>query len=133
MAEFHPRALQWQRPRVGALPDSADARFYAVLNRYPDEVFIEDKIVYIVEAKMTAEVGALAQLKLYNKLFPDTPRFSDVADYVRKMVMVTPQKDRVLEEMAAEDGIEVVIYRPTWYAAWLARKLNIPIEQVKLT
>ena len=108
LAKFHPDALQWTRIRLGPVGDTTEARALGVTRRWADAIFIKDGVVNIVEAKLKSEAGAVAQLELYKKLFPETPEFSQFHSLPVNMIFLAPSVDPVLAELASEKGIEVV-------------------------
>ncbi len=80
------------------------------LLRWADAIFIKDGIVHIVEAKLRPMPGALAQLELYNKLFPETPEFIQYKNWPRKLVFLTTILDTAIAEMTTEKGIDYEIF-----------------------
>lgn len=117
--KYHSHALQWRRVRVGPLPKTENSSFFSVLRRWADLVFVEDDIVYIVEAKVRPDPGALSQLKLYERLFPQTPEFSQLSNKQIKLVFLTSMEDKEVKKLAAELGIEYEVYRPAWLDAYI--------------
>lgn len=121
--KFHPTALQWRRPRIGPIPRPEEAKWYKMVRRYPDIVFYEKGIVYIVEAKVRADPAAIAQLELYIKLFPDTPEFVEFKDKPIKLIFLTSCDDLYLRKLCKEKNIEYVFYQPEWIKLYLREKL----------
>lgn len=111
---FHPSALQWRKVRLGPLPNVREKAIYSVLRRYADLIFIEDRTVFIVEAKIRPEPGALGQLDLYAQLFPKTPEFSEFSTYPIKTILLTTTLDKEVKKLAAEYGTEYVVFAPDW-------------------
>jgi len=124
MIKYHPRALQWRRVRLGPYPEQEKSKLYSVLRRWADCVFVENKTVYILEAKMRAEPGAIGQLELYKKLFPDTPEFYQFRKYPIKLIFLTTIRDKVVEKLCKEKGIQYIVYSPAWVKEWWKKKMG---------
>ena len=125
--KFYPNSLQWRRVRLGPLPLQKDSAMYGILRRWADLIFKDKGIIYIVEAKMKPEPGAIGQLKLYNELFPKTPEFSEFKDLPRKLIFLTTVKDLELKKITIRDDIEYVVYQPDWVKEyWLKKRGGVP-------
>lgn len=106
----HREDLQWRRVRLGPIPSKAMAREYMTLLRWADAVIVNDGIVYIVEAKLRPSPGAIGQLELYNKLFPNTLEFTQYKNYPTKMLLLASMPDLAVAELASEKEIIFEIY-----------------------
>jgi len=113
---FHPYALQWRRVRLGPLPKKELASMYKVTLRWVDAIFIEHDTVYLVEAKLRNDMGAISQLKEYKRLFPQTPEFSAFKNYPVRCILLIPYPWPDLVKAAEEENIEVVVYKPKWFS-----------------
>lgn len=111
---FHPSALQWKRVRLGLIPHKELGKLYQMTLKWVDAVFMEHGIVYLVEAKLKTQTGMISQLEVYNKLFGETPEFSQFWTLPRKLIALVPKRDIDVENLAAEKGIEYIVYRPDW-------------------
>lgn len=109
-----PAALQWKRVRLGPVADKAMAALLKITLRWADAVVFENGTVYIIEAKLRSDLGALAQLEEYKKLFRDTPEFSALADSPVEMILLLPYAWVDLVRAAAVRGIQVRIFQPAW-------------------
>jgi len=116
--KFHRTALQWRRVRLGVVPSHEMARLYSVILRWADAIFVEDAIVYIVEAKLRAKPDAIGQLLLYQKLFRVTPEFQQYWKYPIKLVFLTMLTDLAVVELCTEHEIQYEVYVPedSWEA-----------------
>jgi len=110
----YPNKLQWRRVRVGPL--LKNEKLYGVLRRWVDAIVYdhEEDLIIIIEAKMKPEPGALSQLELYRKLFPQTPEFELYKDKPIKLVFLTTMLDKELKALAKEKGIDYVVFKPKW-------------------
>lgn len=108
----HPRALQWRNVRVGPLPNGS--KFYDALRKYADAVIAENGVVTIIEAKMRPKPQDIYQLKQYGMAFKDTPEFTQLHGATLKLVFLTTLDDKYTREQAVMDGIEYVVYNPSW-------------------
>ena len=102
--------VQWRRIRLGVLPTKALARMYMTILRWADAIVLSDGVAYIVEAKLRPEPGVISQLELYNKLFPETPEFSQYKNWPRKMMILSSVVDLNLVELASEKEILFEVY-----------------------
>lgn len=108
--EKHRTDVQWRRVRLGVLPTKELARMYMTLLRWVDAIYLKDGVVYIVEAKLRAEPGALGQLDLYEKLFKETPEFSDYSLWPIQKVLLTAVMDLNMAELASEKDVEYELF-----------------------
>ena len=112
LAKFHRTDLQWRRVRLGQVATKEEAKFYKVILRWADAVFIKDGFVHIVEAKLRPDLGVIGQLEGYKKLFPVTPEFSVYKDWPIKMILLSPHLDLNIAELATEKGMIYYIWIP---------------------
>jgi hypothetical protein len=110
--EFHPTSLQWRRVRLGIVPTKEMANMYMVLLRWADAVFIEDGKVYIVEAKLRPNAGAIGQLEHYKMLFGRTPEFNAYWNYPIELILLTNYMDLEIVELCSMKGIKYEFYQP---------------------
>lgn len=103
--EKHREDLQWRRIRLGVLPTKELARMYMTILRWADAIVISKGIVFIVEAKLRAQPGAISQLELYKKLFINTLEFKQYWNWPIKMLLLTGVMDLNMAELASEKGI----------------------------
>ncbi len=108
--EKHRTDVQWRRIRLGVLPTKQLARMYMTLLRWADAIVLKDGVVYIVEAKLRAQPGVISQLELYNKLFANTPEFTQYREWPRKMKILTSVIDLNMVELASEKGIDYEVF-----------------------
>ena len=111
--EFHPQALQWRRVRLGVVPDKETAREYNVILRWADLIYVEEDVVYIVEAKLRPTAGAIGQLEHYKLLFAKTPSFSQYINYPVRMQLLTNYLDNEIVELCSRKDIDYVYYQLT--------------------
>jgi hypothetical protein len=109
-----PTAMQWKRVRLGPLPDKTLGELMKITLRWVDAIVFDGTTVFLIEAKLESDLGAIAQLKEYNRLFPDTPEFSLLRDKPREMVLVLPFEWGDLIDAAKREGIRVEIFKPAW-------------------
>lgn len=111
---FHRDALKWKRQRLGEPLNKEEAALYSVLLRWVDAVFVENGTVYLVEAKLRPDAGAIGQLMAYDELFPKTPDFTQYKDAPRVMVLLTTMEDKYIRESCERRGILYVSWKPDW-------------------
>ena len=110
--EYHRTSLQWRRVRLGVVPTHELARMYMVTLRWADAIYVENREVYIVEAKLTPRADAVGQLLLYKELFRQTLEFKEFWPYPINMVFLCPRMDLNLAELCSKHDIKYVIYDP---------------------
>lgn len=108
--DLHANHLQWRRVRLGPLPTKELARMYSVLQRWADAILIVDDIVWIVEAKVRPNFGAIGQLEGYAGLFPRTPEFTAYKDWPVQLVLLTMLTDMTIVDMCNKKGIRYEVY-----------------------
>ena len=108
--ETHRNALQWRRVRVGFAPTHEFGKMMQVTLRWVDAIFFENGVVYLVEAKLRPDAGALGQLKLYKQEFVRTPEFEAYWHKPIKMVFLCKKFDAALAELAAAEDIIYVTF-----------------------
>lgn len=107
---YHPNVLQWKRPRVGPIPGRAPDKYKGVRRGWPDIIFKENNIIYIVEAKVRPQAAACGQLKEYERLWPLTPEFSEFRDLPVRLISLTTRDEVIVRETCEAFGIEYVIF-----------------------
>jgi len=116
--ENYPTDPQWMRQRIGPIPGTPAEAIYKGLRRWVDLIILHDDTIILVEAKMRPMPEGVAELELYNKLFPKTPEFSRFKDLPRKLIYLTTAYDEIIDDMCKEKGIELVVFRPEWVIEW---------------
>ncbi len=106
----HRTDVQWRRVRLGVLPTKELARMYMTILRWVDAIYLDRGVVYIVEAKLRAEPGALGQLDLYEKLFKQTPEFTAYKEWHIQKVLLTAVMDLNMAELSSEKDVEYELY-----------------------
>jgi len=112
LATFHRTSLQWKRVRVGEVADHEEAKFYQVILRWCDAIFIEDGIVYIVEAKLRPDLGTIGQLEGYRELFKSTPEFKAYWNYDVKLILLSSYLDLNIVELCKKKQITYEFWKP---------------------
>jgi len=105
LAKFHRTAPQWKRIRLGQVSDKAEAKYYKVILRWADAIFLEDGKVWIVEGKLRPDLGAIGQLEGYKKLFGVTPEFSAYKNWPVEMILLSPFLDLNIAELCKDKSI----------------------------
>jgi hypothetical protein len=109
-----PTALQWKRVRLGPIPDKDLGALMKITLRWVDAVVFDGNTVYLIEAKLKSDLGAISQLKEYRMLFRDTPEFSILRDKPVEMILLIPFEWVDLIDAAKREGIRVEIFKPAW-------------------
>jgi len=119
-----PTALTWKRVRLGPLPDKSLGQLLKITLRWVDAVVYDGEKVYLIEAKLRSDLGAIAQLKEYARLFRDTPEFTLLRDKPIELILLIPYEWHDLIAAAHREGVRVEIYKP----AWLYREMGWKLE-----
>lgn len=106
----HRQDLQWRRVRIGPIPSKQMAREYMVLLRWVDAIVVKEGIVYLIEAKIRPEPGAIGQLELYKELFPQTLEFSAYENYPVQMILLSSIPDLSIAELCSKKGIAFELF-----------------------
>jgi len=106
----HRTKPQWRRVRLGVVPGKEEAREYMVVLRWVDAIYLENRTVNLVEAKLKPTPWAVDQLKYYMRLFRETPEFSAYWDWEIKGTLVAPYIDVATLEKASEEGIRYEVF-----------------------
>ncbi|MBA7707140.1 hypothetical protein ES703_116009 [subsurface metagenome] len=112
LAKFHRTSLQWKRVRLGVPANPEEAKFFQVMLRWCDAIFIEDGFVNIVEAKLRPDLGTIGQLEGYKELFPVTPEFDQYKDWPIKMILLSPVLDLGVAQICTKKGITYEVWKP---------------------
>lgn len=105
MWKHHRSDPQWRRVRLGVLPTKESNRIYMTILRWADAIYLKDGAVWIVEAKLRPDLGALGQLRGYAKLFKNTLEFKNYWDWPIKKILLTAGRDLNIIQMCTEDDI----------------------------
>ena len=121
LEKYFPTAMTWKRVRLGPSPKPEEHKWYQVIRRWADAVVYDGKKVTIIEAKVKAEVGAIAQLELYKQLFPKTPEFSLLKKKPVELPLVVGWHDPEVENLCKQKNIKYVVFQPKWLKEYLTR------------
>lgn len=128
LATAHPGAYVQTRVFLGRIEPAvqktgltaAEVRMLGTARRWVDAVVIDAAAVHLYEAKIRLEPKALAELALYNRLFPYTADFATWKDWPRKLHLLYAVEDPVVLALAREQGILAHQYHPAWVDEYLA-------------
>ncbi|HUX62094.1 MAG TPA: hypothetical protein VMV32_12340 [Ignavibacteriaceae bacterium] len=111
VTQFHRTALQWRRVRLGQVATKEEAKYYKVILRWADLIFVENGEVNIVEAKLRPDLGAIGQLEGYKELFGVTPEFSQYENYPINLILLTPFLDLNIVQLCTKKNIRYEHYQ----------------------
>lgn len=112
LAKFHRTDLQWRRVRLGQVATKEEAKYYKVILRWCDAIFIKDGFVNIVEAKLRPSLGVIGQLQGYKELFAVTPEFKQYWNYPIKMLLLSAHLDLNIAELCKKKDIIYEVWKP---------------------
>lgn len=114
LAEEHREHLTMRNVRLGKAINREEAAMYSVMLRYADAVVIDNDTIYIIEAKIAPNGGAVGQLLLYGLLIGETPEFSQHRDKKISLVLLSAKRSGDVEDMCARNGITFVLFPREW-------------------
>ena len=110
---------------LGPLPPGKEANMYMVVGRRADLVVFEPKQITIIEAKLEPTGDAIGQLKLYEQMFGQSPRFLQYEGRPLKLILLTTRVDLHVKDLAAAQNIEYKVFRPDWVPFWEKRRFKL--------
>jgi len=94
-------------------------RLLGVFRRWADAVVVMPDRIVLIEGKILPQLGVLSQLKAYERMVPNTPEYAEHATKPVEKVLVCAIEDSLITQLAREEGIRVVIFRPEWIEDYL--------------
>jgi len=125
----YPDVPKWFNQRLGAGALSAEdmgispeewRASVGMRRRYADLLVLTAAGLLLVEGKIVAEPGVLAQLSLYGELIGHTPELASVRHQPITLVLLCAREDPAVTIMARRAGVRVEIYSPLWVSDYLA-------------
>lgn len=125
----YPNVRYEVRVRLGSLPmnlgtselsTEEERLIHNAYARWADAVVFRPDRTLIVECKLVAHPGALAQLELYQRLIPQSPFLNLSAGLPVEPVLLYAVEDVLVSQLAREKGITLVQYHPAWVDESLA-------------
>ena len=117
----HHQARVWLGPTM----PGKESAMYEVVGRWADLIVFEPHKITIIEAKLEPSSQAVGQLKLYAQLFKQTLRFQRYWKLPIYQTILTTRVDDHLQDLAKEEGIEYVVFRPEWIKYWEKRRFKL--------
>lgn len=140
LVRFLPMARVINRQRLGpdgasyddpSLNDAERKMLGAAFRRWADAVVIDAGTFYVIETAMVPDPRDISLVQTYLMLVDHTPELADYASLPRKGRLVWGVDDAYSRAVALNAGLEVVIYRPTNWAAWLAAKREMETRKTR--
>jgi len=116
------------RVRLGSISNVLSGRYQNLeeermagsWRRWADAVIFKPDQIVIIEASIRADPGDISRLKLYKLLFPHTPEMQPYASLPITLELVYAMLDEVIVQLARQEGIKVVEYKPPWLNDYLS-------------
>lgn len=132
MRRKFPSSTVFFNQRIGSIPEKLQGYLTAELspniakpwNRYADAIVIDSGKLIIIEAKLPADVAAVAQLEFYQGLVRQTPELKQYAELPIELVLVTALPDPALVAFAESKKITVDLFQPEYAIAYLSNLLK---------
>ncbi len=125
--KLHARLGTVQPRLAGRYATDADLRLVGLFRRWADAVVFQPDRVVLIEGKILPQPGVLSQLNLYERVFAKTPEFSEHAHKPIEKVLLCAIEDPVVTQLAREQNVRVVVFRPKWIDSYL--KILYPRER----
>jgi len=127
VAENYPHARVLIQQYVGPIRTSEDEELLTqgeklalgTGRRRADAVLILPDKIIVLECYVHVQLGKLSQLMTYLQLLPLTPELKDFVHLPVVGRLVGAQRDPILDQVAAQQNIEVVIFQPAWIVRYL--------------
>lgn len=103
----------------GQFSKPSDLGMVGLFRRWADAVILLENRVILLEGKILPQPGVISQLDLYERLFPKTPELSEHAHKPIEKTLLCAVEDPLVTQMAREQNIRVVVYRPEWIDGYL--------------
>jgi len=118
---YHCRLGTWPQPLTATELTPEELAMLKVRMRWADAVVILPEKLIVVEGKLRASefLKGLGELQLYAHLVKHTPEFEKFKDRAVAGRLLIPLEDPAVALMARQNGIEVAVYRPTFYSEYL--------------
>jgi len=119
---YHCRLGTWPTPLTAPELTPEEQAMLRVRMRWADAVVIAPKIITVVEGKLRASefLKGLGELQLYMHLVRHTPEFAKFKDRAVAGRLVIPFEDPALSLIARRQGIDVAVYKPSFWKEYLA-------------
>lgn len=109
-------------PRLrGKYALAEEEKMAGVWRRWADALIIMSDKVVIIEGKIKPEPGVISQISLYERIFPNTPEFKEHAHKPIEKIILCALEDPVTTQLAREQNIRVVVFRPLWVDDYLKK------------
>ena len=129
LAKFHAGCRVITRVRLGphlspesdpTLTPEEQSLLGAAFRRWADAVCIDAGVLYVIETALMPDPRDVSLLLLYMDLIDVTPELAEVARLPRKAILVFAHgADPYTTALAVRHGIEVRIYKPSFFTEWL--------------
>ena len=77
--------------------------------------------IYLIEAKAKLDGAALGQIENYLRLLPSTPELQSLMGRAVHPILLVANDDSAVHAEASARGIDVVVYKPAWWDATVAK------------
>lgn len=119
--------LYQTRVRLGSIPKElilegmtpVEIRMAGNWRRWVDALVFKPDELVIIEAAIKPQPGDISQLKLYARLLPHTPELLPYLGRPLACELVYAIEDPVVLQMARDENIRVVYYKPRWLMDYL--------------
>lgn len=115
--------------RVGRVqPRAPDGTYSAeeltllgVWRRFVDAIVILPDRLLLVEAGMREDPGKLSQLKLYERLLPQTPELQEYLHLPVQKILLYCIQDTAVDSLAMEENITPILFVPSFFDEWFSK------------
>lgn len=129
LARFHAECRVITRVRLGphgrivrdeTLTDEEHRLLGSAFRRWADAMCVEGNQLNVIETAFIPDPRDISLLEAYCQLVDVTPELADVRNLPRKGILVWAVDDEYARRLALQHGLEVAIYKPTFFGEWLS-------------
>ena len=120
MYEYHPDVAAHYNYPLGAYAAEKGYRMYMSKAPRCDCLYVDDGILYIIEAKVVDEFKGIAELLNYKRLIPKTKSLQQYVGMPIELILLRAREKEDVTEAAIAENITPVLYRPEWVKEYLA-------------
>jgi hypothetical protein len=118
--EYHPDVPIHYNYPLGEHAEELGHRTYMTLAPRCDAIYVDDDVVFIIEAKIVDEFKGIAELMNYKRLVPKTTSLRQYIGNPIELILLRAREKPDVKDAAIEAGITPVLFRPKWVRDYLA-------------
>jgi len=117
--EHHPDVPVHYNYPLGEHAEEKGFKEYMTLAPRCDALYVDDEVIFIVEAKIVDEHKGIAELLNYKRLVPKTTSLRQYIGLPIELILLRAREKPDVTEAAIDAGITPVLFRPKWVVEYL--------------